>query len=382
MASAPFRRSAALWLAVIYGLLIVYASLHPFTGWRPLASMPAWQAWWLPWPPWRQRFDEFANVAGYIPFGALVFLAVLRRARGALAAALTGVLLPTALSWGLEGVQAFLPSRVPSGRDWVLNVAGAGAGVLLGLLLRGAGVLAHWDRWRERWFQAPSDAGMVLLVLWPAALLFPSPVILGLGQLFDPLGQLLQALWLESRLGEMLATVVPGATQPPVDAAPPRPLSTLGEATAIALGFVAPCAVAFAAMPRGWRRQVMGLGLLLTAVATTTASTALNFGPANAWAWVTSATWLGLFVGGLLALGLSLVRAELVPVVGLVAISAGVTLVSRAPHDPYFAASLRLWEQGPFIRFHGLAQWIGWLWPYAAAGWLVARVAALLRTRS
>ena len=85
MASAPFRRSAALWLAVIYGLLIVYASLHPFNGWRPLASMPAWQAWWLPWPPWRQRFDEFANVAGYIPFGALVFLAVLRRARGALA---------------------------------------------------------------------------------------------------------------------------------------------------------------------------------------------------------------------------------------------------------------------------------------------------------
>jgi hypothetical protein len=26
---------------------------------------------------------------------------------------------------------------------------------------------------------------------------------------------------------------------------------------------------------------------------------------------------------------------------------------------------LQAWEQGQFIRFHGLAQWLGWLWPYA-----------------
>ena len=26
--------------------------------------------------------------------------------------------------------------------------------------------------------------------------------------------------------------------------------------------------------------------------------------------------------------------------------------------------SLQAWEQGRFIRFHGLAQWVGWLWPY------------------
>ena len=382
MSSQPFRRSAALWLAVLYALLIVYASLHPFSGWRPPAGVPAWHAWWLPWPPWRQRFDEFANVAGYVPFGLLCFLAVLRQARGVLAAALTGVLLPAVLSWGLEGVQAFLPSRVPSGRDWVLNVTGAAAGMLLGLLLRGMGGLQRWDRWRERWFQAPSAVGMVLLVTWPAALLFPAPVILGLGQVFDLLGQALQALWLESRLGEVLATVVPVAPPPPTEGAPARPLSTWGEATAIALGFVAPCAVAFAAMHRGWRRQVMLAVLMVTAVGTTTVSTALNFGPANALAWLTPSAWLGLSVGVLLALALAFVRAELVPVVGLAALSAGIALVSRAPHDPYFAASLRLWEEGPFVRFHGLAQWVGWIWPYAAATWLVARVATLLRTRS
>ncbi|MDP3836377.1 MAG: VanZ family protein, partial [Hydrogenophaga sp.] len=27
---------------------------------------------------------------------------------------------------------------------------------------------------------------------------------------------------------------------------------------------------------------------------------------------------------------------------------------------------LEVWEQGRFIRFHGLSQWLGWLWPFAA----------------
>jgi hypothetical protein len=37
--------------------------------------------------------------------------------------------------------------------------------------------------------------------------------------------------------------------------------------------------------------------------------------------------------------------------------------------------SLQGWEQGRFVRFHGLAQWVGWLWPYAAMAWLLARMA-------
>ena len=37
--------------------------------------------------------------------------------------------------------------------------------------------------------------------------------------------------------------------------------------------------------------------------------------------------------------------------------------------------TLQDWEQGRFIRFHGLAQWIGWLWPYGAIVWLLARLA-------
>ena len=63
---------------------------------------------------------------------------------------------------------------------------------------------------------------------------------------------------------------------------------------------------------------------------------------------------------------------------GLVVLTALVMLVAQAPADPYYAASLQGWEQGRFIRFHGVAQWVGWLWPYVAMAWLLARLAARL----
>ncbi|MDE2504558.1 MAG: teicoplanin resistance protein VanZ, partial [Burkholderiales bacterium] len=60
--------------------------------------------------------------------------------------------------------------------------------------------------------------------------------------------------------------------------------------------------------------------------------------------------------------------------VALVALTALAVGVAQAPADPYFAQSLQGWEQGRFIRFHGLAQWVGWIWPYATMLWLLGRL--------
>jgi hypothetical protein len=57
-------------------------------------------------------------------------------------------------------------------------------------------------------------------------------------------------------------------------------------------------------------------------------------------------------------------------------LSALVALVAQAPADPYLADSLQSWQQGRFIHFYGLAQWIGWLWPYGAIVWLLVRIGA------
>jgi hypothetical protein len=74
------------------------------------------------------------------------------------------------------------------------------------------------------------------------------------------------------------------------------------------------------------------------------------------------------------ALALAWLPRRVAAGLGLVVITAAVALVAQAPADPYFAQSLQGWEQGSFIRFHGLAQWIGWIWPYAALLWLLARL--------
>jgi hypothetical protein len=50
----------------------------------------------------------------------------------------------------------------------------------------------------------------------------------------------------------------------------------------------------------------------------------------------------------------------------LLCLGVALALLNRAPEVPYLVQSLEVWEQGRFIRFHGLSQWLGWLWPFAA----------------
>ena len=154
------------------------------------------------------------------------------------------------------------------------------------------------------------------------------------------------------------------------------PLRAITETAIVALGLLAPCLVAFSVVAPGWRRAVMVLGALTFAVAGMTLSTLLNFGPEHAGSWIGARTVPGLVVGSVLALLCTPLPRRMVAGVGLVVLTALVALVTQAPDNPYFAQSLQAWEQGRFVRFHGLAQWIGWLWPYAAVGWMLSRLSS------
>ena len=50
----------------------------------------------------------------------------------------------------------------------------------------------------------------------------------------------------------------------------------------------------------------------------------------------------------------------------LLALVVQLFMLNTAPASPYFDQTLQTWEQGRFIRFHGVVQWLGWLWPFAA----------------
>lgn len=370
MRAASRHRSTALPLALAFAALVVYASLYPFLGWRWPAAPEVLALLQLPWPPWRDRFDEAANLLGYVPLGALLFVAVVRSGGSAPWGLALAVLCSAGLSYAVEVAQTFLPTRVPSLKDCAFNLAGAVVGALVGAALQALGAIDRWQALRDRWFARRSAAALVLLLLWPIGLLFPAPVPLGLGQIGPELRQALEAAvagtpW-AADVVSWLGKVDAPATMPVL----PR----VQELLATAFGLAAPCLLAFAATRPGWHRLGLLLGAVALALAVTTLSTALNFGPEHAQTWWTPTTWRALALGVVLA-GLALAaRPRLAAGLGLALSVALVMLVAQAPTDPYYAASLQGWEQGRFIRFHGLAQWIGWLWPYAAIAWLLARL--------
>jgi hypothetical protein len=190
---------------------------------------------------------------------------------------------------------------------------------------------------------------------------------LGLGQVADELRG-----WIEAALSD---TPWADAAAPWLETAPASgALAPATEGLAIALGLLAPCLVAFAVTRGGVRRGLVVVGAAALALTATTLSTALNFGPQNALTWLTPVTLPALAFGAVLALLIAPLRSRLAAGLGLVVLSAHVGLVAQAPSDPYFAASLHAWEQGRFIRFHGLARWIGWVWPYLAMLWLLVRL--------
>ncbi len=362
------QRSSAVPLAWLYAGLVAYASLYPFGGWRVPGHEPL-SFLLLPWPRYWTGFDMVANLLGYLPLGALVFGAGMRGSRTPGASALAAVAAGALLSFTMELLQNYLPNRVASNLDLGLNAAGSAAGAALGSLVHLLGGLARWQALRERWFIARSAGGLALLLLWPLGLLFPSPVPLGLGQVWPRLQEGLRELLEGSTVLDMLA--------PWLEAdAPLAPLRAGQELATVAFGLLAPCMIALAIAQPGWRRVVLVLGAALIGAAATTLSTALNFGPEHALAWRTANATAGLALGTLLAVLMALLPRRMAAGVGLVALSGLVALVAHAPADPYFADSLQAWEQGRFIRFHGAAQWVGWLWPYAALAYLLSRVAA------
>ncbi|NWG73267.1 MAG: VanZ family protein, partial [Rubrivivax sp.] len=104
---------------------------------------------------------------GYLPLGALLYVAVVRGGAGRLAALALAVALAAALSYALEVVQQWTPDRVPSLLDFTLNAAGALLGALVALAVHALGGLERWQALRDRLFVRSSAGAIALLLLWP-----------------------------------------------------------------------------------------------------------------------------------------------------------------------------------------------------------------------
>jgi hypothetical protein len=100
----------------------------------------------------------------------------------------------------------------------------------------------------------------------------------------------------------------------------------------------------------------------------------LSYGPQHAWDWVQLPVLVGLLLAPLLAGLLITAPPRASAALALLGLGVYLSLLNQAPPDPYFSQTLQSWEQGRFIRFNGLAQWLGWLWPYAALVYLLSQI--------
>ncbi|MCX7692417.1 VanZ family protein [Tepidimonas taiwanensis] len=348
------RHGSLAWpLLLGYTALVVYASLFPFEGWRDQGVAP-WAFLSAPWPRYWTRFDVIANLLGYVPLGLLVTVAV-ARSGWPRAAAVAGTVAPALLALGLEAAQTYLPQRVPSQLDALLNASGALLGAVMAHILLRQGVLGSWGAFRARWQQPGGHWAWLVLLVWPLAVLYPTPVPFGTGQFWPRL----EAALLRMFEGSALQGWLPPAQV----SAPPRPL---GEALLVALSLALPVLLGYASVRTLGQRVAFALLFGLVAWGSGGLSAALSFGPDKAWAWLTPQAQLGLVA----AAGVALLALPLPSrVAALLAVLCGgwvLGQLNRVPDPAYLGEWLQSWEQGRFSRFHGLGQWLGWLWPWAA----------------
>jgi len=366
------HKSAAWPLTWMYCTLVVYASLYPFADWRD-QGIPPWSFLAAPLPRYWTGFDVAINIAGYMPLGALLAWLALRT-RHRVPPGWLAVGCGSLLSLVLETLQSYLPQRVASREDWLLNTLGALAGALTALYLARRGGLVRWDRWQNRWLAPRSRSVLVLLISWPAALLFPSAVPFGLGHVWGGLQDLTEAVlgqgvrWFnDTPLHKLL---------PAIDAGPLGSAATLA---CVVSGLLAPCLLGFGVLHKPRHRAWLSLAVVAVGASASGLSAALSWGPTHMWSWLDGSTTAGLVLALVLATALARLRWRWACVLVFVLLCGHVALLNQAPGSPYFAQTLQSWEQGRFVRFHGLAEWLGWLWPYAAIVLVLGRIGIAYR---
>jgi VanZ family protein len=339
---ASNRSHLSNYLAAVYALLIVFASLEPFTGWTAPASPHFFL--WSP-VPRVNLSDLLINIVAYTPLGfftALRYRPPTTSGRAMLAA----TAICCVLSFAMESLQSLLPSRVASTADLISNTGGGALGALPALLL-----LQHpeWRRritgWRERVFMGgrPGDVGLALLALW--LLVQSNPAI--------PLFGLTYAV-----------------QRNPSSA----PADTLLEG-AQSLFNVVGVGLFVTLLLR--RRQHIGTALLtlLASSAVVKAAAAWVLLKPNFWErWLEPGSARGLAIGCLILLALVWLPRRVQSVLCSVSLLSALGINVIAPDLVITGTPLSLfsWSYGQLLNFNGLTRTALLLWPVLATAYLFA----------
>jgi len=340
-------------LALAYLLVVVYASLQPFSGWRaPPPDILQFLA--APWPRFITLQDVVVNFGAYLPLGLLLsvgFGARLGPVRGVVVATLGAAL----LSLCMEFAQTLLPARIASNVDLIANSLGALVGAMAAPLLapsRAIGSRLHAARHRLFLDGMVADVGLVLVALWLATQLHPDARLFGTGALratFD--------------------LPAPFAHTPAL---------AFGGEAAVALLNLLGVGMLLVALMQEERRPLMVVTVVIAIALAAKLFTniALLQAPAPLARFTPGA------LGGVIA-GLILVQAAAgLPRAALFAGAAACVMLATVtinvlPESPYHVVPPRLLARGAshFLSFAGIIRALSELWPLLAVSYLMAALA-------
>jgi VanZ family protein len=339
---APLPR----YLSVVCGLLILYVCLHPFSGWRD-SGVPPLDFLTEPWPKYTIWSDIWENVAGYLPFG-FVLAPALKTGRRPWWIFVLVLLICAGLSFSVEFVQNYLPTRVASNLDLATNVLGGAIGGIAGLrwgkIFDDNGLVQHW-RSSHVLPGHVGEMGLILVGLWWLSQLEPTTTLFGDGDLrviFDlPAPMEFSA----QRYMTLESAIVA--------------FNTLG------LGLL---------LMRILRHLRIGAVLLVLAVGLGLRSLAdyVFIMPADPLHWATTSGLRGLVLGLLLLAAASRLPRWGQHSLASLTLLSQTALVNVAPDNPFIDASVRTVQAGHFLNFYGLTQFSAALWPFLALAYLSA----------
>lgn len=372
LAYGSHRKHSAVWLLVLlYILLIAYASLYPFTPWGS-KGMPWWSFLIQAFPNYWTWFDISTNILGYIPLGFLATWAALRDSnplmvRGSI---FIGITLALLLSFAAETTQNYLPLRVASNLDLALNLAGGILGAVIAWLLARFGALHFFSYTLQRWVAPDARFALILVLLWPWALLYPQPVAFGLGHVQEKL---------ENWLGNQLAGS-PLVEWLPWHAIEPQPLLHWQVALVVAIALWLPCLLAHIAIPHWKHRLPTIVALLATGILAHALGHALARGPENAWGWLWQPVQQGMVLGAVCAVVSSFSPRWLCKLLILLLLVIQLPLLNDTAISAYYENwENHTWLPGQFIRFYGITRWLGWIWSWVLLLYVIVQIAAMLR---
>jgi VanZ family protein len=336
-------------LGLAYLLIVVYASVQPFHGWRmPPPEIARFLA--APWPRYITSEDIFVNLAAYAPLGFLLSIGAGARygaGRGVLAATFCAAV----VSLALEAVQVFLPSRIASNVDLLTNSVGALMGAMAAPLFAPTHILGgKLHALRHRLFHdgMAADVGLVIICLWPLTQFHPTAQLFGAG-------------------------AVRASFNLPAYSTYTPALALTGEATVTFLNLLG-VGLMVSVLLRDHERRMLLIGLVAgaTLVLKAVSAAALNKGGAPL-TWLTPGVTIGLLGGWVLLYGATRLTRTVQLALAALCIALATIAINLAPDNPYHSVAARLIAGGQshFLNFSGIVRALSELWPLLAVSFLL-----------